>query len=378
MKILLINWQDRLNPLSGGAEIHIHEIFSRIASWGNDITLLCSSFGNAKKKEIVDGMKIIRVGKRNDFNFYVPAACDALLRKAKYDIVVDNINKIPFFTPLYVHIPLLVIGYHFFGTAIYSETNLILASYVYFTEKLVPKIYKNELFSVLSKSTKDELIKWGIPENNVHIVSPAISSEFIPDFTLKSYDASIAYLGRIKKYKCVDNLLYAMQDVISTIPSAKLTIIGTGDYLPNLIALTKRLNLENNINFTGFISEQEKKRILQTAWVVVNTSLKEGWGITNIEANACGTPVIASDSPGLRDSVVDGKTGFLVKHGDQKTLAKRIIKILQDKPLRERLYKESINWANQFTWDNAAKEMFELIKYKVKRKNDFNTPPSRN
>ncbi|MCK4595658.1 hypothetical protein KAT73_02665, partial [candidate division WOR-3 bacterium] len=153
MKILLINWQDRLNPLSGGAEIHIHEIFSRIASWGNDIILLCSSFGNAKKNEIVDGMKVVRVGKRNDFNLYVPATCSAILKKAKYDIVIDNINKIPFFTPLYVRSPILVIGYHFFGTAIYSETNLIFASYVYFTEKLVPKIYKNELFSVLSKST---------------------------------------------------------------------------------------------------------------------------------------------------------------------------------------------------------------------------------
>lgn len=362
MKILLINWQDRKNPLSGGAETHVHEIFGRIARWGNDVTLLCSSFTNAKKNEIVDGIKIIRTGKRNTFNFYVPSACRALLRNTNYDIVVDNINKIPFFTPLYVRAPLLVVGYHFFGTAIYKETNFLFASYVYSTETLVPKIYKKEKFSVLSKSTKDELVKWGISEHNISIISPAISPKFTPDFKLKSPNPLIVSLGRIKKYKCLDNILYAMQNVSSHIPAAKLTVIGTGDYLLKLAALTKKLNLDNNVSFTGFVSEQEKRRILQTAWIVVNTSLKEGWGITNIEANACGVPVVASNSPGLRDSVVDGKTGFLVEHNDIKALSDRIIQILQDKTLQERLSQNAIEWASQFSWDKAAKEMLELIK----------------
>ncbi len=368
MKILVINWQDRKNPLSGGAEMHLHEIFGRIAKWGNDVTLLCSSFNNAPQNDFVDGMKVIRVGKRNNFNFYVPVTCITLLRNINYDIVIDNINKIPFFTPIYVQVPLLVIGYHFFGTAIYKETNFLSASYVYLTEALVPKVYKKEIFSVLSKSTKDELVKWGIPEHNVYIVSPAITSEFTPDFKIQSPDPLIVSLGRIKKYKCLDNLLYAMQDIISHIPSAKLTVVGTGDYLPKLIALTKRLNLESKVIFTGFISEQEKRRILQTAWVSVNTSLKEGWGITNIEANACGVPVVASNSPGLRDSVIDGKTGFLVEHGDIKTLANRIIQILKDEGIRKNLSENAIEWASRFSWDTAAKEMFSLIQGIVNKK----------
>ncbi|MCK4352559.1 glycosyltransferase family 4 protein [candidate division WOR-3 bacterium] len=367
MKILLINWQDRKNPLSGGAETHLHEIFGRIAKWGNEVTLLCSSFNNALNKEIVDGINVIRIGKRHNFNFYVPSVSQILL-KDNYDIVIDNINKIPFFTPLYVKTPLLIVGYHFFGTAIYKETNFLFASYVYLAETLVPKIYKKEIFSVLSKSTKDELVKWGIPEHNIYIVSPAISSEFTPDFKLKSPNPLIVSLGRIKKYKCLDNLLYAMRDVVSRIPATKLTIIGTGDYLLKLITLTKKLNLQSNIIFTGFISEQEKRRILQTAWVVVNTSIKEGWGITNIEANGYGVPVVASNSPGLRDSVVDGKTGFLVKHGDVKALAHRIIQILQDKTLREKLSQNAIEWAGRFSWDKSAKKMFDLIESVVDKK----------
>ncbi|MCD5383154.1 glycosyltransferase family 4 protein [candidate division WOR-3 bacterium] len=366
MKILVINWQDRKNPLSGGAEVHLHQIFGRIARWGNDVTLLCSSFNNAPKNEVVDGMKLIRIGRRDTFNFYVPSACITLLRSKKYDIVIDNINKIPFFTPLYVKLPLLVVAYHFFGRAIYEETNLLFASYVYLTETMVPKIYKKEVFSVLSESTKDELVRWGVPNNHIYIVSPAISSEVTSDFRLKSPDPLIISLGRIKKYKCLDNLLFAMRDVLSRIPEARLTIIGTGDYLPNLVRLTEKLNLTNSVKFTGFISEQEKRRILQTAWVVANTSIKEGWGITNIEANACGTPVVASDSPGLRDSVVDGKTGFLVRHGDVGALSNKIIEILQDKTLRERLSQNAIQWASQFSWDRSAKDMLALIEYVVK------------
>lgn len=367
MKILLINWQDRKNPSSGGAEIHIHEIFGRIANNGDEITLLCCSFENAKKFEVVDGLKVIRIGKRNTFNFYVPAATRYLLKSSKYDIVVDNINKIPFYTPLYIQKPLLIIGYHFFGSSIFKETNPLLGSYVYFTERLVPMVYKKETFSVLSNSTREELIRWGIPKNNIHIISPAISPELSPDFSSKSSYPLVVYLGRIKRYKCIDKLLFAMQHVIAQIPDARLTIVGTGDYLPTLLGLAKTLKLDNCVNFTGYVPKEEKKKILQNAWVVVNTSFKEGWGITNIEANACGTPVIASNSPGLRDSVLDGKSGYLIGLGDTKILADKIIEVLKNDSLRERLSKNAVEWASRFTWDGAADEMYELIRSKLKR-----------
>lgn len=363
MKILVINWQDRKNPLSGGAEIHVHEIFGRIASWGNEVTLLCSSFNHAKKREFVDGIKVIRVGNRYNFNFYVPFASRSLLSqdpygKENYDIVVDNINKIPFYTPLYIKKPILAIGYHFFGNVIYQETNPIFGSYVYWTEKLVPKIYRNEVFSVLSKSTKDDLN--GVPENNIHIISPAISPKFVPAPNKKS-SPLIINIGRIKKYKSLDILLFAMQDVISEVQSARLLIVGAGDYLRDLISLSKKLKLEKSVNFTGFVSEEKKIELLQSATLLVNPSPKEGWGITVIEANACGTPVIASNSPGLRDSVVDGETGFLVEHGNVKELAHRIIQVLKDKKLRDTLSQNAVKWASKFSWDDSAQKMLKLM-----------------
>ncbi|MBI4721479.1 MAG: glycosyltransferase family 4 protein [Candidatus Stahlbacteria bacterium] len=366
MKILLINWQDRKNPLSGGAEIHIHEIFGRIAKCGHEITFLCSSFKGAEKREIVDGMEVLRIGRRSNFNFYVPFATHTLL-KNNYDIVIDNINKIPFFTPLYVKkVPILAIGYHFFGRIIYYETNPLFASYVYFTEKLVPKIYKTEVFSVISESTKNDLK--GVPDNNIHIISPAIAPEYMPAMDKKSTTPLIVYVGRIKKYKCLDLLLHSMKTIISEVPNVRLDIVGTGDYITYLVKLSDELKLNNYVNFVGFVTEQQKIEILQSAWMLVNPSAKEGWGITNIEANACGTPVVASNSPGLRDSVVNGETGFLVEHGNVNELATTIVKIIRDTKLREILSQNGIAWAKKFSWDSAAHKTIQLMETIIQSK----------
>jgi glycosyltransferase involved in cell wall biosynthesis len=358
MKILLVNWQDRKNPFSGGAEIHLHEIFGRIAAWGHEVTLLCSSFEGGTRKDVVDGIRVIRTGKRHDFNFHVPFA-SRVISKQGYDILVDNINKIPFFSPLYTKIPILTIGYHFFGPVIYQETNPLFASYVFLTEKLVPWIYRKQVFSVLSDSTKSDLK--GVPEKNIHVISPAISTMFVPAPGKKSDTPLIVSVGRIKKYKCVDALMHAMKNVVSRFPDARFVIAGTGDYLPQLVALSERLELTKQIDFVGFISEEKKIELLQSATVFVNPSPKEGWGITSIEANACGTPVIASNSPGLRDSVVDGETGFLVEHGSIDQLSDTIMRVIENKGLRDTLSRNSIQWAKKFSWDDAARRTLDVM-----------------
>jgi len=119
VNILLLNWQDRLNPLAGGAETHAHEIFSRVVAAGHHVTLYCSAFEGAKPLEMVDGMEVIREGKRNTFNLTLLHRYHADLRHRAFDIVIDDINKIPFFTPLYVRKPLLGIAHHLFGKSLY-------------------------------------------------------------------------------------------------------------------------------------------------------------------------------------------------------------------------------------------------------------------
>jgi glycosyltransferase involved in cell wall biosynthesis len=167
-------------------------------------------------------------------------------------------------------------------------------------------------------------------------------------------EPTLLYLGRLKQYKRIDLIIDAFLRVRATFPTARLIIAGKGDARPALEAQIRRLHLENAVQMPGFVTDHEKRDLFRRSWIHVLSSPKEGWGITNIEAAACGTPTIASNSPGLRDSVEDGRTGFLVPHGDVAALAARIEQVLRDDALRILLGQQAYTFAQQFTWDAAA------------------------
>jgi len=362
LKILIINWQDITNPFGGGAEVHLHEIFKRVYQKGHDVTLLCSKYQNAKHKETVDGIRIIRVGKRNFFNFAVPRVYKQLIKEKNFDVVIDDINKIPFYTPLFVKKPLIGIIHHLFGNSIFIEASLPAALYVNFAERLIPPIYKKIPFTVVSESTKQELLKKGFLEENIHIIHNGVDTLTYKKInTEKNSNPLIGYLGRIKKYKSVDHLLIAFKAVLKEMPDIKLVIMGDGDYLAQIKKLSSSLKVNHAINFTGALDEEKKICYLNKTWFTVNPSPKEGWGLTVIESNACGVPVIAADSPGLRDSVVNGKTGLTYDYGDCNQLTELIIKLINNQQLRQQLSTNSLKWANNFSWDSSAAKMINLI-----------------
>ena len=175
----------------------------------------------------------------------------------------------------------------------------------------------------------------------------------------------IGYFGRLKKYKSVDHLLRALPSVLAEFPDLKAIIVGEGDDRPRLEALTRELKLQDAVAFTGYVSDQEKVRLLQRMWFKVATSSKEGWGLTVTEANACGTPAIASDVPGLRDAVQDGKTGLLYRYGDISDLAGKIERLTADSELRARLSAGALAWAALFVWDEAARRTIDILKQRM-------------
>lgn len=367
--ILVINWQDIRNPLGGGAEVHLHEIFKRIVQKGHKVTLLCCSYNNFPREEFIDGIRVIRSGPRNLFNYLVPFLYKKLAKERQFDIVIDDINKIPFYTPLYVKAPLIGIIHHLFGSSIFIESSLPVALYVALAEKIIPKIYHSIPMALVSQSTKQELIEKGFFENNIRLVYNAVDQaeyQFRPE--LKSPTPLVGYLGRIKKYKSVNHLILAFSEVIQHIPAARLLIVGDGDYLPELKKLVSKINLEQVVTFTGATYHDKKIEYLNQMWLAVNPSPKEGWGLTVIESNCCGVPVIAADSPGLRDSVVSGKTGLLYPYGDHHRLAELIIELIQNTKLRNLLSKQCINWAHQFNWENSATNMLNLIEKVISRR----------
>src|SRR5947208_3904664 len=137
-------------------------------------------------------------------------------------------------------------------------------------------------------------------------------------------------------------------------PDATVEIAGAGDYRPALETLAASLDLGDRVRFLGRISEPEKLSLLRRAWALVFASPKEGWGITNLEAAACATPVVASNSPGIRESVRDGETGFLVPHGDIPALAAALTQLAASRPLVTTLGTRARAFAESFTWERAA------------------------
>ena len=361
LRILVINWQDIRNPLSGGAEVHFHEIFRRVAAMGHPVTLLCSVFAGAAPEEEIDGIRIVRSGSRNFFNFSVPAAYRRLRRRQTFDVVIDDLNKIPFFTPCFVREPLLTIVHHLFGRSIYLEASLLPASYVYWSERLALRIYRRTPFAVVSESTRAELRRLGITAPIELLPNAVDHDRYGVAPAERSPEPLICHLGRLKRYKSVEHLLRALPLVHAVLPATRLVIVGEGDHRPALEDLAGELGIREAVRFTGQVSHEEKVCWLNRAWVAVNPSPKEGWGLTVIEANACGVPVVAADSPGLRDSVQDHETGLLYPYGEIETLAAGLITLLRDRELRERMGEAARRWAGTFSWDESARKALAIL-----------------
>lgn len=368
LKILVFNWQDITNPLAGGAEVHLHEVFERLAARGHEVTLFCHHFPGAKHEEMRNGIRIIRKGGRFFFNFHVPVAYWTRFRKQGYDVIVDDVNKIPFYTPLFCREPVQGVTHHLFGKSIFLETVFPLAAYVYIMERLIKPVYKNVHFIIGSPSTSKEYIEWGFPEDQVTVVNYCVNKDiYYPDDS-NSYDKyRIGYFGRLKKYKSVEHLLRAMNKLREDYPQLHLDIIGDGDDKERLEALTAELALQDCVTFHGFIDEKQKAPLLQKMNFVVNTSSKEGWGLTVVEANACGAPVVAADVPGLRDSVVDNETGLLYEFGNIDELIARMKVFLDSGETRDLFRIRALAWAARFDWEHAATETEALMRKTITR-----------
>ncbi len=356
MNILVVNWQDWKNPYAGGAEVYLYEIFSRLLKKGHRIMILCSRAPGQKPYEILDGFEIFRIGKRFNFNFYVPFALRSILRIRKVDLIMDDQNKIPFYSPLFTRKKNLIMIMHLFRKAIYREVNLLSASYVYATESLIPMLYSHSHFIAISQSTAEDLKKMGV-NNPISVVYCGIP-EVDDNFDISRQKNLVVYVGRVKRYKSIDHLIYAVNNLRREIP-IELTIVGDGDARQELISLGQKLNLP--IDFKGFVTEREKYEMYHKARIIVQPSIKEGWGLTAVEAQACGTPVVCANSPGLKETIIDGKTGYLYEYGNINELSDKIKDLLFDDSKWDNFSKAAREWARHFSWDNSATKMEQII-----------------
>ena len=364
MKVLVLNWLDPENPQAGGAEVHLHQIFRRLVAWGHSVTLLCSAWPGCERRAALDGIEVHRVGSRYTLSFAALLYFRRRLRAERFDVVVEDLNKVPFFSPFWgVGAPVALIVHHLFGTAAFQEASFPVAAATWLLELPVARVFRSVPTAAVSDSTAEDLVRRGIPRGGIEIIPNGVDLEVLsPSAREERFpEATLLYLGRLKRYKRVDLLLQAVAVLVRRGTSCRLLVAGRGDDQPRLEALRESLGLRERVEFLGFVSEVEKRDLLRKSWIHLLTSVKEGWGISNLEAAACGTPTIASDVPGLRDSVVHGRTGFLVPHGDVEILSRRIEELLGDEEERTRLGIGARSFAEGFGWDASARAMEEFL-----------------
>ena len=356
MNILLVNWQDLENPHAGGAELHLFELFGRLASGGHRVHLVCSGWPGAEPRALVRGLSVERHGGRNSFALLGRGAVRRALGREPWDIMVEDINKLPLFLPTLTRLPFCAIVPHLFGTTAFQEASWPAAATVALAEQPIPRVYRRAGFHAISESTRDDLVARGVPGERVRVIHPGIDAEsYAPVAGLdRTEPPTFLYVGRLKRYKGVEVAIRALAEARRERPDLTLDIAGTGDDGDRLRQIAGALGLGSAVRFLGFVTEERKRELFRTAWANLFPSPKEGWGLTVMEAAACGTPSVASDSPGLRDSVRPGETGFLVPHGDAPALAGRMLELAGNLALVERLGAAARRHALAWSWDDAA------------------------
>ncbi len=359
MNILMFSWRGPGHPNFGGAEIATHEHAKAWVKAGHSVTLFTSSVPNLLQRETIDGVEIIRKG-----NQLISVQLHALFwylfnNHPKYDLVVDQFHGIPFFTPLFVRTKKMAF-IHEVAKEVWWTNHLsfparyILGCLGYLFEPLIFLFYRNTPFLTVSQSTKNDLINWSIPSSNIHIVQNGKTTLFVKYDKEKT--PTLIFLGAIAKDKGIEDALAAFSLILTSNPHWQLWVVGKGErkYLESLI-------IPENVKFWGFVEEQKKFELLAKAHLMINPSRREGWGLVNIEANSVGTPVVAYDVAGCRDSIKNGVTGYLCPKSNVPCLAETCVQLIRDDKLYERISGQALAWSKTFSWDKSTLESLNLL-----------------
>lgn len=374
MKILIFSWRGPGHPHAGGAEQVSHEHAVWWSKAGHEVTLFTSSFKGAKNQEDVDGVHIIRKGSQI-FQVHLWAMIWYLFSAhPKFDIVVDEVHGIPFFTPLFVRTRKLVF-IHEVAKEVWrlnpwpKPFNLFPALVGTLIEPLIFRfIYHNTRFMTVSNSTRTDLMAWGVSNKNITIVHNGFSNKFPIKQAKKESIKTIMYLGALSEDKGIEEALKVFKILFQTDKNWQFWIVGKGEahYLEYLQKKSKEFGIEGAINFFGFVDEKEKYNLLSKSHILINPSAREGWGLVVIEAASVGTPTVAYNVAGLCDSVKEGKTGLL-STPDPQNCAEKINFLFGNKSVYNLLQKNCLSWSKKFSWEKSSKESLDLINKLTKK-----------
>ncbi len=368
MNILMLNWRDIRHPDAGGAEIHLQEIGSRWVRWGNSVTLISAGFQGGPREEVIDGVRIKRMG--SQYGVY-PRAITYLIggQMKDFDVVFESINTIPFFAPVVSRCPVVAQIYSIDNKSILRQEipiqKMPLLLCAYGLSSAIPSVYRMSNVTTISGLAKARLIQLGFSDEKVSVARPGISDEFRvlleKQPVCRRPNSTMVYLGRLKKYKGVQDIINALDLLVKRVPDIRLIVIGKGDYEFALRDLVSRRGLADRVVFCGFVSEEEKAALLSSASLYVCTSRDEGgWTIAAVEAMAAGVPILVTSSQ--QDLLEEGSNGFLLTSSDPQVIADSVCRILQSEAAWRKLSANAISFSKQFNWDRTAESTMAVLK----------------
>lgn len=363
MRILWLNWRDIKNPAAGGAEVVTHQVARRWVAQGHSVTLFAASFPSAAPEETVDGVHIVRRGRQFSVHFHAWRYYTRLAHDS-VDLVVDEINTIPFFTPLYAREKRVVYFHQLARQVWLYESRFPLSVLGYWLEPLYLRPYRDTPAVVVSESTRRDLLALGFRRVTVvHDGVDAVPLAGVPPESAKAARPTVAYVGRLVPSKRVADILEAVHRVHAKLPDVQLWLMGEGPrrYTRLLQERVARGGLGDNVRFWGRVSHEQKLDLLKQAHVLAMASVREGWGLVVIEANAMGTPAVVYNVPGLCDSVCHDETGLVCAANTPDALAGQLERILTDARLRDRLARAALERSRTFTWDKNANEFMRAV-----------------
>lgn len=319
---------------------------------GDHVEWFAASYPGALSEETLEGVRIVRAGRQWTVHWAAFRAYRGKLR-GKFDIVVDEVNTIPFFTPIWANVPAVMLIHQLAREVWWYEAPFPLNALGFLIEPLYLRLYRRVPVLTVSDSTSADLKRLGF-RGSITIVREGL--EPITNMcVVKRSEPSFLYVGRLAPSKRIGDIFLALARFRQAMGAGTLRLVGTGSlrYQRSLMKLARRLDITQSVVFCGRVSTLEKHRLMAESHALLMASVREGWGLVVTEANACGTPAIVYDVPGLRDSVRHQSTGLIVVPRPQ-SLSDAMIRVMDDPELYARLAVEGRRWSHTFSFDEAA------------------------
>lgn len=324
------------------------------------MTLLVARYPGSARKEVIDGVRIVRPG--GLFLLALSALAYYARHRHEFDAVYEEgmaSVRLPFLAPLYVRKPLVAMWYQVNAPIFAEQYPGPLAWLLTSAERLILALHGRCRVLTLSSERKEEVVAAGLRPEQIQVTPPPMLDSRPRDVPDRPRQSLIVWLGKIRRYKCPHHVVEAMPEVLENVADARLVIAGRRDderYEAQLLNLAERLGVRDHVEVRVNVSEEEKWDLLSRARALAVTSPVEGFGIVIVEANHCGTPIVATEGVPV-ETARDGYNGLRVTFGDRQTLAAALVRLLRDRRLFTGLSRNARRHAERFSIDRIARQL---------------------